>query len=121
MAQPQSVEGMGWLHKCDRTDTGLAEPWLQQLQLTRTGLLDQQVDQRPYGPSAARQLRRQRGIPRFQKPPTPARELGRSPQGRVNLLSGNGSGGHEEAKNLYIYTVSYTQSCGSELALLIGG
>jgi hypothetical protein len=24
-------------------------------------------------------------------------------------------------KSLYIYTVSYTQSCGSELALLIGG
>ena len=90
-----------------RTDTGLAEPWLQQPQFTRTGLLDQQVDQRPYGPSAARQLRRQRGIPGFQKPPTPARELGRSPKGRVNLLSGDGSGGPGDVKNLYIYTAPY--------------
>jgi hypothetical protein len=56
VAQPQSVEGMGWLHKCDRTATGPAEAWLQQPQFARTGLLDQQVDQRPYGPSAARQL-----------------------------------------------------------------
>jgi len=31
--------------------------WLQQPQLARTGLLDQQVDQRTYGPSTARQLR----------------------------------------------------------------
>jgi hypothetical protein len=42
-------------------------------------------------------------------------------QGRVYLFSRNGSGGHDAQKNLYIYTVSYTQFRDSELTLLTGG
>jgi hypothetical protein len=81
-------------------------------------LLDHQVDERTDRPAPAGKFGRQRGIAGLNDPPTATRELGRTPQGRVYLFGRDSSAGHVVTKNLYIYTVSYTQIRWRELSLL---
>ena len=119
--EAQAIRNVRRLHHRDRPLAQFAECRVQQPHFTHAGLLDQQVDQRADGPATAGQFGGQRRVAGVNDPSATARELGRPPQGRVYLFSQNGSSGHGALKNLYIYTVSYTQFCDSELTLLIGG
>jgi hypothetical protein len=108
------------LHKGNRSIACRAKRRTQQSQFAHTGLLHHQVDKRSNWPPPAGKLGRQRGIAGLNDPPTATRELGRTPQGRVYLFGRDGSAGHVATKNLYIYTVSYTQIRRRELSLLFG-
>lgn len=109
VAQAEPVWRVRRLHECDRPVPRGAERGSQEPKLPDARLLDQQVHERADRPAAARQFGGQRRVARLNDPSTTTGELGRPPQGRVYLFSRNDSGGHEWIKNLYIYTVSYTQ------------
>ena len=119
VAESKSVRGVRRLHKRHRAIARTTECRAQQSQFTDPGLLDHQVDERTDRPAPAGKLGRQRGIAGLNDPPTATRELGRTPQGRMYLFGRDSCARHVASKNLYIYTVSYTQIRRRELSLLI--
>ena len=119
VAESKSVRGVRRLHKRHRAVARTTECWAQQSQFTNPGLLDHQVDKRSDRPAPAGKLGRQRGIAGLNDPPTATRELGRTPQGRMYLFGRDSCARHVASKNLYIYTVSYTQIRRFELTLFL--
>ncbi len=117
VAESEPIRGMRRLQERNRPTARTTERRAQESQFTDSGLLDHQVDKGSDRPATAGKLGRQRGIPSLNHPATATRELGRTPQGRMYLFGRNGSAGHVESKNLYIYTVSYTQIRRCELSL----
>jgi hypothetical protein len=117
VAESKTIRGMRRLHEGNRPTARGTKRWAQQPQFAHPGMLDHQVDKGSDRPAPTGKLGRQRGIACLDHPATATRELRRAPQGRMYLFGRDGSAGHVVSKNLYIYTVSYTQIRRCELSL----
>lgn len=90
----KSVRNMRRLHHCDRPLAQFAERRTKQPHFTHAGLLDQQVNKRADGPSAAGQLSRQRWISRVHRTAPAPRKLRRPPKRRVYCFRNRGRDSH---------------------------
>lgn len=117
VAESEPIRGMRRLHERNRPTARTTERRAQESQFTDPGLLDHQVDKGSDRPAPAGKLGRQCGIPSLNHPATATRELRRTPQGRMYLFGSDSGARHVASKNLYIYTVSYTQIRRCELSL----